>query len=147
MNRSLFAVTALAMLIAVASYSATAEPTDAGKLPPIVPASGELPIRGVPAYPIHLELEQCLKDAEALLGGENGTLHVRMGTAQRFSSPDLGFILRADFTRDDVLPPLINRVVCWHTGQLIASRISAPPLSPEQADKALAVPQALPRRK
>ena len=144
MLRISLAATALALFIACQVRSAVAEDSNQSSVPPIVPAADEIPILGVPAFSIHQELEQCLKDAADLLGGEAGTLHLRIGTAQRFYSPRSGFVLRADFTRDDVPPPLINRIVCWHTGQLIASRISAPPLSRKRSEKALAVPHAHP---
>lgn len=147
MTRHSFPPIALALLIASQSHTAAAEQSNAGKVPPVVPASDEVPIRGIPAYGIHLELEQCLKDAATLLGGESNSLHVRVGTVRRFYSPASGFVLRADFTRDDVPSSVINRIVCWHTGQLIASRISTLPLSQEESEKALAVPHALPGRK
>ena len=144
MTRNSFTATALALLVSCQSYAAAGDESNTGKVPPIVPATDEIPVRGVPAFSIHLELEQCLKDAAAFLGREDSTLHVHIGTSQAFYSPDSGFVLRADFTRDDVSAPLTNRIVCWHTGQLIASRISAPPLSPELSKKAIAVPQANP---
>jgi hypothetical protein len=146
MTRNSFTATALALLVSCQSYASSADESKVGKVPPIVPATDEIPVRGVPAFSIHLELEQCLKDAAALLGREDSTLHVHIGASQAFYSHDSGFVLRADFTRDDVSAPLINRIVCWQNGQLIALRLSAPPLSPELSKKAIAVPQAIPRQ-
>ena len=144
MTHNYFAATVLVLLVICQGHSTAADQSTSANVPAIVPAPDEIAVRGVPAYGIHLELEQCLKDAAALLGGENGALHIRIGQAQRFYAAGSGFVLRADFTRDDVPPPMINRIVCWHTGQLIASRISVPPLSSEEPEKALAVPQARP---
>jgi len=146
MGGKYLAAAALALLIGICSHAGAAEKPDPAKAPPIIPATDEVPILGIPAFSIHQELERCLSDAATLLGKENDALHVRIGTPQRFYSPTAGFVLRADFTRDDVLPPLINRIVCWHTGQLIASRISAPPLSAKEREKTLAVPHANPHQ-
>lgn len=147
MTRNSFAATALALLIVCPGQSTLAEEGNAGKVPAVTPAENELPIRGVAAFSIHRELDQCLKDASALLAeGSGGALHAQVGPAHTFFSQEIGYILRADFTRDDVSPPLINRIVCWHTGQLIASRISAPPLAAESR-KVIAVPGANPQQR
>lgn len=145
MIRNAVTATVAGMCVAFQTHASAAEELSAGKIPPIVPAMDEMPIRGVPVFTIHQELQQCLKDATTFLNG--GAPNARIGTTLIFSSQSAGYILRADFSRDDVSPPLINRIVCWHTGQLIASRISAPPLPSEQSEKALAVPHAFPQRK
>jgi hypothetical protein len=145
MTRNCYPAIALTVLILSQANTVAADQAKPVKAPPIVPAMDELPVRGVPLFNIHQELDQCVKDATALLGGKSaGPVHVQIGMPQTFFSQDLGYILRADFTRDDVRPPLINRIVCWHSGELIVSRISAPALSPDEPQKAIAVPSANP---
>jgi hypothetical protein len=127
--------------------AAALDESNSVKVPPIVPAADEKPILGVPAWSINEELRQCMSDAAAVLKEQaHAELHARIAPAHAYYSPESGYILRADFTRDDVSAPLINRIVCWQNGQLIVSSVSAPPLPSEESERPLAVPQLDPPR-
>jgi len=131
----------LAAVAILASKTAMGEP--APRIPPIVPASDEVPIRSVPVFSLNQELQQCIKGAAAVLIDEaHSSLHARVGETHAFFNQQTGYVLRADFIRDDVPPPLINRIVCWPNGQLIVLRLSVPGLV--SAGQPLAVPQARP---
>ena len=131
---------AFTLIVSSCVTVAIASETAPGKVPPIAPKVNEVLIAAVPVWSIHEQLKQCMKDAAATLTG-NAAIGVRVAAAHAFFSPDAGYVLRADFRRDDVSPPLVNRIVCWQNGQLIVSRISAPPLRSIDAERPLAVPE------
>ena len=79
----------------------------------------------------------------AMLTGEApATSHVRVGAAHTFFSPQWGYLLRADFTRDEIAAPSVNRIVCWENGQLIATKLSVMALDSAGAPPPMAVPGA-----
>ena len=143
----LFASALTILLLSVAA--ATASPVgheNSGLIPPLSPSSDETPVLAVPALPIHVELDACLESAGSMLTDSvHAALHVRIGRPFLTLNQKWGFLLRADFTRDDVAPPLVNRVLCWQNGQLVASKLALPSLdSLAQLSHPLAVPGARP---
>jgi hypothetical protein len=143
------AATLMILALIAPSYvvaAGTASERVPGKVPPIAPAANEIPVAGVAVWSIHQELQQCMKDAATTLTGvAHNALHARIGEAHAFVNPVWGYVLRADFTREDVSPPLINRIICWRDGQIIVSRVSTPPLPSVESERPVAVPQKRPR--
>jgi hypothetical protein len=138
---------ALTILTLCFAHSAQAEstrgPEISSLLPPLVPSPNEVRLLAVPALPIHEQLDQCLEAARRFLDmAEYSLLHVRVGPPYISLNPSWGYLLRADFTRDDVSPPSVNRIVCWQSGQIIASKLAVLPLGPGGEPPPLAVPGA-----
>lgn len=145
----LFATALTILILSVAPKTATASPAgqeNSDLIPPLAPSSDETPVLAVPAFPIHVELDACLESAGRMLANSvHAALHVRIGRPFLTLNQKWGFLLRADFTRDDVALPLVNRVLCWQNGQLVASKLLLPPLDSLAAlSHPLAVPGARP---
>jgi hypothetical protein len=119
---------------------------NADLIPPLMPSADEIRVRAVPAFSIHVKLDECLQSAERVLADPaHVTLHTRVGDPFITLNRNWGYLLRADFTRDDVAPPSVNRILCWSDGQLIASKLSVPLLaSIAESSHPLAVPGARP---
>jgi hypothetical protein len=133
---------AIAFILAglhVASGAANAGGMTRSLLPPPVPAADEQPILGVPALNFYKRLEQCFNEAKANLNDMAGS-PVSVGSAHFALNRRWGYLLRADFTRDDVAPPSINRIVCWGDGQIIAAKLAIPPLESVERSHLLALP-------
>jgi hypothetical protein len=114
----------------------------AGTIPTIAPTTDETPVRAVAVWSLNQDLQHCMEDATAVLA--RASLHASVGPIHTYFSPRSGYILRADFTRDGVSPPLTNRIICWQDGQMIVSRIAVPGLDSGTQPPPLAVPQARP---
>lgn len=139
------ALTILLLSAAAATASLVGE-RNSDLIPPLAPSPDETPVLGVPAFPIHVELDACLQSAGSMLADTaHGAPHVRIGRPFLTLNQKWGFLLRADFTRDDVALPLVNRILCWQNGQLVASKLALPPLdSLAELSHPLAVPGARP---
>lgn len=119
----------LAVVFAGAPCGAAAQ-NNADLIPPLHPSGDEVSIRAVPVWSIHLQLNQCLGSAERILADPaNAALHARVSDPVIALNQKWGYLLRADFTSDDVAPSMVNRILCWTDGQIIASKLSLPPLS------------------
>ena len=127
------ATAAFAVLLAVISAGTScgaAPQNNADLIPPLAPSGDEVLIRAVPVWSIHLQLNQCLESAERILADPAyAAQHARVGDPVITLNQKWGYLLRADFTRDDVAPPMVNRILCWTDGQIIESKLSVPPLS------------------
>lgn len=140
-------VTVLALAIPFIAHDVFAAdgPGNEETVPPLAPAADEVFIRAVPVWSIHLQLNGCLESAERLLADPaHAALHARVSDPVITLNQKWGYLLRADFTRDDVAPPIVNRILCWTDGQTIASKLSMPPLSSfTSSRKQLMVPGAI----
>ena len=139
----LFVTALTTLLLSVAA--ATANPVgeqNSELIPPLAPTPDETPVLAVPALPVRVELDACLQSAGSMLADSvHAALHVRIGRPFLTMNQKWGFLLRADFTRDDVALPLVNRVLCWQSGQLVASKLLLPSLdSLAELSHPLAVP-------
>jgi hypothetical protein len=135
-----FAIALILTCLHVAGAASASEITRS-LLPPLVPAADEQPIIGVPALDLHKRLEQCFNEAKANLNDMAGS-PVSVGSSHFSLSRHWGFLLRADFTRVDAAPPLVNRIVCWGDGQIIAAKLAIPPLGSVDQRHLLALPGA-----
>lgn len=135
----LFALSAAQM----ASAAGAGNGTDA--VPPLSPAADEVLILAVPVWSLHLQLNECLQAAERLLADPaHAALHARVGDPVITLNQKWGYLLRADFTRDDVAPPSVNRILCWVDGQIIVSKLSVSSLASFTSSRQpLAVPGAV----
>jgi hypothetical protein len=136
----------LALCLGGEAFAATGGQENADFIPSLVPAAGEIPVLTVPPWPLHMQLNDCLESAKRVLADPvHAKLHACMSVPFITLNQKWGSLLRADFTRDDVAPPQINRILCWADGQLIASKLSAQPLaSIAEYSRLLAVPGARP---
>ena len=101
-----------------------------GLVPPLSPSADEILVRGVAAFSLHVQLNECVQSAERLLTDlAHAALNAHVGDPVITVNQKWGYLLRADFTRDDVASPLVNRIMCWADGQIIASKLSVPPLT------------------
>jgi len=140
-----FPAAVLAILTSYNCDAALAGAPNAQNMPPIVPGADEMAIRAVAVLSIHVELDQCIKDAAAILTSQaHSALNAHIDSVHTYLSQSLGYIVRADFTRNGVSPPLVNRIICWQDGQLIVWRVPPPPLPASDNERLLAVPSALP---
>ena len=134
-----FAVALMLAGMQLASWPAHSTEITRSLLPSFVPDADEIPILGVPLVNVHKAFEQCLSDATASLNDSAGP-PVSVGSPHFYMNQRWGYLLRADFSRGDVTPPSVNRIVCWTDGQIVASRLAILPLGPVEASHPLAVP-------
>jgi hypothetical protein len=134
----------LAIIFILSGMQVMAGAVNAGELtrslrPPVVPAADEQPVRAVPVWGLNKRLQQCLSEATANLNDIAGS-PVSVGSAHFALNRRWGYLLRADFTRADVAPPAVNRIVCWQDGEIVAAKLAIAPLEPVEQTHPLAVP-------
>jgi hypothetical protein len=141
-----FATVVMILVLGGQALAATGGRENPELIPPLAPGVDEVPVLAIPPYSLHIQLNDCLESAERVLANPfYAKLHARVGAPFVTLNQSWGYLIRADFTRDDVAPPQINRILCWAGGQLIASRLSIEPLAPiAERSHPLAVPGARP---